>query len=230
MEIRKMWPEIKGKVAAVYLIGNTLDDRVYIGSSCHVRNRMSFHFHCLKRDKHHSAKLQNFYNKYGEGVITTSILEICEVDNLIVREQYWIDSYVKHHKESDLMNIAHKAGSCRGIKQNPEVVKARCERAKANRLANHMAEVRESIDKQKRDETEILRRANSKCEICNKHIDLVSDDDFRDYHTIYNTNTDKYWRLATIDSQLLLCYHCHTNIVRQLRHTVKIANWLAKQP
>lgn len=40
-------------------------ERIYIGSTINVKKRESIHLGNLKRNKHHSHKLQRHYNKFG---------------------------------------------------------------------------------------------------------------------------------------------------------------------
>ena len=75
-------------VSGIYSI--SLDDgRCYIGSAVDYRKRWKIHKHSLKKGNHHSAKLQHAWNKYGEDRFTFRMIENCEVDKLIDREQFW---------------------------------------------------------------------------------------------------------------------------------------------
>lgn len=54
------------------------------------------HLYLLRRNKHHSNKLQNAFNKYGENSIRFKILDFCDYTIILDIEQYWInilDSY-----------------------------------------------------------------------------------------------------------------------------------------
>jgi len=67
--------------------------RVYIGSSCNLLKRKQTHFISLRHGTHHSRKLQNHFNKYGESDLVFSVITTCERDELIQKEQFYIDSY-----------------------------------------------------------------------------------------------------------------------------------------
>lgn len=69
-----------------------LEGRTYIGSSNDIRKRKVQHFRHLKNGSHHNQKLQHYYNKHkGVGLSFTTI-ELCKQDELINREQYYIDT------------------------------------------------------------------------------------------------------------------------------------------
>jgi group I intron endonuclease len=86
-------------------------DRIYIGSAINITDRWSLHLSKLKQGKHHSAKLQNHYNKYGKNDLQFSVLICCDKENLLANEQFFIDSY------NPYFNICKKAGSMLGIKR-----------------------------------------------------------------------------------------------------------------
>lgn len=49
----------------IYKIENILNGKVYIGSSSNIENRIAQHKQDLKRNRHHSFKLQNDFNEFG---------------------------------------------------------------------------------------------------------------------------------------------------------------------
>jgi group I intron endonuclease len=82
------------KLPGIYKIQSiTKPERIYIGSSSNVYRRWQAHISQLKRNIHHSQKLQYHFNKYGESDLCFSILLGCEKDDLIKLEQYFFDSY-----------------------------------------------------------------------------------------------------------------------------------------
>lgn len=76
--------------SGVYRILNTINGKCYIGSAVNIVNRWCEHRKGIKA-KSHSQKLQNAFNKYGEDNFVFSIIERCAVEELLSREQYWID-------------------------------------------------------------------------------------------------------------------------------------------
>lgn len=78
--------------SAVYLItSRKFPERQYVGSSCLVTRRFSQHTKALALANHCNSKLQNHVNKYGLTDLIFSVLEHCDVRDLISREQYFID-------------------------------------------------------------------------------------------------------------------------------------------
>ncbi len=93
--------------AGVYMIQSKAQPkRVYIGGSADIVRRWEQHLFQLKRNKHHSQKLQRHYNKYGKNDLVFSIIVGCDVDDLVTTEQYFIDVY-KPYFNGRLKAYAH---------------------------------------------------------------------------------------------------------------------------
>ena len=79
--------------SGIYKITNTITNKVYIGSSVNVISRIRQHENALKTNKHVNKHLQNSFNMYGINSFMHECIEIVEnLDDLLVREQYWLDS------------------------------------------------------------------------------------------------------------------------------------------
>lgn len=65
------------KECGIYIIKNTINNRVYIGKSNDIRKRWLTHKRNLKSGKHHNEKLQKDYDKCGEGAFEYKVLELC---------------------------------------------------------------------------------------------------------------------------------------------------------
>lgn len=103
------------KIIAVYCIENIYTNEKYIGSSNHFKRRESLHKHDLKFNKHHSYKLQESYNKFGNDKFKIVILEILDNDDkLKQREQFYID------KLMPVFNISKYSDSTLGTKRTDE--------------------------------------------------------------------------------------------------------------
>jgi len=76
----------------IYCIKNILNDKCYIGSSIHIYYRLRRHKSDLIRQMHANPILQNAYNKYGADSFLVSILEECDEDVVLQREQYYINT------------------------------------------------------------------------------------------------------------------------------------------
>jgi group I intron endonuclease len=89
-------------------------DRIYIGSSIDIRRRWENHRYELKKNIHASNKFQNHYNKYGASDLIYTMIESCESNKLIEREQYYIDTL------KPFFNNRIIANSQLGIKRSEE--------------------------------------------------------------------------------------------------------------
>jgi group I intron endonuclease len=61
--------------AGIYKIQNLVTGKVYIGCSYNIEKRWRSHLYMLRKGTHHSNKLQNSWNLYGEGNFKFEILE-----------------------------------------------------------------------------------------------------------------------------------------------------------
>lgn len=75
----------------VYQIKSLFDNKLYVGCSNDIAQRWRHHRSQLRRGVHYNNHLQNAWNKYGSDNFEFSILEITTEDNILVREQHWID-------------------------------------------------------------------------------------------------------------------------------------------
>jgi group I intron endonuclease len=83
----------KSIISGVYKISCLRNNKIYIGSTQNIIKRSLVHFRTLRDNKHRNKHLQNAFNLYGWTKFTIAILEICSIDSLKDREQYWIDYY-----------------------------------------------------------------------------------------------------------------------------------------
>lgn len=102
-------------MVGIYKIENKINGKSYIGSTVNFKKRFSQHKTSLNRGGHHSPILQNSWDKHGEMSFTFEILEECREDLLIIREQFYIDTFKPEY------NIAPNAGGTRGIRYSDEV-------------------------------------------------------------------------------------------------------------
>jgi len=105
------------KISGIYKIENIINNKVYVGSSVSIEDRWIRHKSDLVKGKSCSIKLQNSYNKHGVEYFEFSILEECDIENLIEREQYYIDMYNSYNEG---YNCCPMAGNSLGAKQSDE--------------------------------------------------------------------------------------------------------------
>lgn len=96
------------KKVGIYQIVNRVNQKRYIGSSIRLQGRKKRHFSELNCNVHHSQALQRAYNKYGKENFDFFILEYCEAEKLLEREQYYLDNLKPEY------NICKIAGNCLG--------------------------------------------------------------------------------------------------------------------
>lgn len=76
--------------SGIYMIRNLCNQKVYIGQSVDVQDRLAHHKSSLKHDRHENSYLQRAYNKYGVDGFEFVVLEYCAEDQLDERERYYI--------------------------------------------------------------------------------------------------------------------------------------------
>ena len=120
-----MKKNIKKNKCGIYKIHCVGNDRDYIGSAVKHLSRWNSHRSMLGKSIHTNRHLQNAYNKYGKDSFTYTLLEECAEEDLIQREQYWIDSY----DFDELMNSSLTASTSIGFKHSNETKKIISEKA-----------------------------------------------------------------------------------------------------
>jgi group I intron endonuclease len=114
----------------IYEIRHDLSGRVYVGSAVSIPHRWREHKRSLNRNRHHSQKLQRAWNKYGAEAFSFSVIE--EVDaseNLLAREQHWLDATDAARTG---FNMTPTAGSLLGHRFSDETKKRMSEAAKGH--------------------------------------------------------------------------------------------------
>lgn len=130
-----MYPKLPG----IYKIESfTHPERAYIGSSVNIIRREKEHSKRLFGNYHPNAKLQAHFNKYGATDLLFSIIEICDVNILIEREQHYIDTL---HPSFNLRQLAN---SNIGYVPSPETIK----KLRLSHLGQHPTQ--EAIEKNRK--------------------------------------------------------------------------------
>ena len=104
------------KKSGVYVIKNTINNKIYIGSAVNIYQRIKDHIKCLKSNSHKNSLLQNHFNKYGVSFYF-EVLELCEKENLITVEQFMLDKYMSYKRKNGF-NINKIANSMLGFKHS----------------------------------------------------------------------------------------------------------------
>ena len=132
----------------LYKIKNIVNDKFYIGSSNNLNRRKYEHFNSLKTNKHRNPHLQNSFNKYGKENFVFEIVEECDEEDLLLREQMYIDWAVKNDWENcyNICKNADKPPGMKGKKHKEETKKKMSEVKKGKKhkeeTKKKMSEVR----------------------------------------------------------------------------------------
>ena len=78
--------------SGVYCIRNKATKDSYIGSSCNIKQRLKQHKVDLRAGKHHSHRLQNAWNKWGESYFEFFPVGYYKSDEIRAVEQEWLDN------------------------------------------------------------------------------------------------------------------------------------------
>jgi group I intron endonuclease len=114
------------KNTGIYKITNPENGNFYIGSAAvSLSKRFSDHKRLLNLNKNPCVYLQRAYNKSDKKTFIFTILEHCEKEDCISREQYYIDTY------SPKYNLCKYAGSSRGLIRTETHIKNQFEATRA---------------------------------------------------------------------------------------------------
>lgn len=105
--------------SGIYQILNLANNKFYVGSANNINRRWIEHRKLLRGKRHPNKYLQAAWNKYSEQLFEFIIIECCEDEKLIEREQYWID-LLKPYDRIVGYNLRKKAESNLGIKFSDE--------------------------------------------------------------------------------------------------------------
>ena len=114
----RVYKDNKNK-SGIYRLNNIIDGKYYIGSSVDLARRFSNYYsicYLKNRVKKGSSIIYNALLKYGYSNFSIDILEYCDPESLIKREQYYIDLLKPEY------NILPIAGSSLGFKHSPETL------------------------------------------------------------------------------------------------------------
>lgn len=131
------------KISGIYRITCLSNGKHYIGSAQSIKARWASHKNNLKHNKHSNRHLQNAYNKFGAENFEFEVIELCNNDNLIEREQYWIDCIDASNPDVG-MNNSPTATTTKGFRHSVNTINILKEKAK-NRDHSHLKIYTESL-------------------------------------------------------------------------------------
>lgn len=104
------------KNIGIYQITNLINGKIYVGSSMNLINRKSKH-----KNRVNNTQISRAIQKYGWENFSWEILENCLIENLIEKEQYWLD-LLQPFKEIGYNTLKIANSSC-GFKHSEETKK-----------------------------------------------------------------------------------------------------------
>lgn len=99
--------------SGIYSISNTINGKLYVGSTNNISVRWNKHRALLRHNKHQNTHLQSAWNKYGEESFEFSIIEECSIESLIEREQYFIDKLGPEYNQTKVAGKVEMTSSRR---------------------------------------------------------------------------------------------------------------------
>lgn len=150
-------------MSGIYAILNLINGKCYIGSAKNFRKRWYSHHRNLNKNEHENSYLQKAWNKYKQLNFIFVILEFCEFEILIEREQFYIDIIKPKY------NLAPTAGSMAGFVHSEES-KNKNRIAHLNKKHNEQARKNMSASSANRNKDKWPHElgARCKCKDCNK--------------------------------------------------------------
>lgn len=113
----------------IYRIRNKRDGKIYIGSTIDFQKRWALHRRRLNKGNHHAHHLQSAWNKYGASSFAFEIVEYCKDEDLLEREQYYLDTFNPEY------NTSPTAGNRLGIKERQETREKKSKSARRGPLS-----------------------------------------------------------------------------------------------
>ena len=126
-------PAIIEKAPCVYMIKNTVNGKVYIGSSVDANKRYKSHTSHLKKGVHHSIRLQRSFDKYGEEAFVFIVLKYTDKnqhrkEEARVLKMLDATNPEKGYNNSDLTEL--------GVIKHTETTKEKIKKSNQDRAAN----------------------------------------------------------------------------------------------
>lgn len=97
--------------SGIYMILNKINNKVYIGQSINVDNRLDGHLRELRKGKHINVHLQGAFDKYGESNFDFTVLCKAPFEQLNTLEEYYILNFESY---DEMFGYNHNYGGKNG--------------------------------------------------------------------------------------------------------------------
>lgn len=155
-----LYRETKPDNCGIYAIKNVVNGKLYIGQSHNISWRWMSHKCALRKNRCSNRHLQFAWNKYGEESFEFIILELCDMDILDNREEFWI-------KKFDTTNMGYNirggGNSSRGWKMSEDGKRHISESLRGKKKPDGIGK---KISKRQKEYYQTHIPANSKLIIC----------------------------------------------------------------
>lgn len=111
-------------ISGIYQILNTINEKFYVGSATDFTLRWAQHKWEFKNSSHDNTHLQRAWNKYREEAFEFIVIEACAKNELLVREQFWIDSLKAVELGYNMRKIAHSNLGMKWTKEHKNKIAA----------------------------------------------------------------------------------------------------------
>lgn len=121
------------KKSGIYKWTNRINNKIYIGSAINLTKRLEDYFRVKRLKKILLKSRSSIYSsilKYGHNNFSLEILEYCEPNNLIIREQYYLDLLKPEY------NICKTAGNTLGRKFSEKTKRLISNSLKGKKVSN----------------------------------------------------------------------------------------------
>ncbi len=84
------------KLSGIYVLCALLGKKIgykYVGRTENIESRQREHLRLLRLNKHHSTKLQRYFNKYGENSLRFHLIQKCGLNELDFYEKFFIKCF-----------------------------------------------------------------------------------------------------------------------------------------
>ena len=134
----------------IYKITCTANGMIYIGSAANVRMRWAGHRCNLRKNDARNPRLQRAWNRHGEECFTFEVIEWVEFkDDLITREQYWLDLLEPWRRDVGF-NVLRAAENCLGFKHSEDTRRRMSESRLGKKQGSRSQETRKAISEAKK--------------------------------------------------------------------------------